>query len=604
MRRTLVVLGFLALTALYFILQLRWAVNWTWSFDSDEAIFGLMALHIQHGAFPFFYYGQSYIGSFSSLVLAGLNSLLGAGPSTVKLLAMLSTWAACMLFAIALARRYRAWSLFFLATAILVSPAAHLWTAMQRGPAEQLFTMGLVLLTWLWWLDLRARFGQPDSYAYALLGLAVGFGLWNHLGVGLLILPLALQELLNRPGFARWRARFRLKELLGWSHAGKPLPGRFLFVTLLYLVLGAEVIAILLFLAGAKVLHGRTGILLKLHYPVAFGVAVLLLLGWYFDYLAYQDGKNLFSFLGSVNRRWFGTRRVWLLAGFVVGILPGVVGFLLHPGKVQFPVLTSLAQIPGQFKLLFRDTWGRVFGLSRNPSGWLLQVVLLGMLVAVVRQRRHVWAKMLRLKPVELSLVDVLFVALALDVVVFLVGDLAPGSATGFRYLVPAPLLMAAVVTAFLAEWKGGRQWLRGALAAAVVVLATAGQARELAGAKSLNLADVRAHWNELAQEPAVDSLIHAVVTDGPHHLMSDYWLSYKLTFLSGERLIVAPLNGVNRYPQYVNLVMADPRHGYLFLESDTLLTQYRAQAGYREKAVGPYRLFAPAGPADSVPSR
>jgi hypothetical protein len=604
MRRTLVVLGFVALTALYFVLQLRWAVNWAWSFDSDEAIFGLMARHIQQGAFPFFYYGQSYIGSFSSLVLAGLNRLLGAGPSTVKLLAMISTWAACMLFALALARRYRAWSLFFLATAILVSPAAHLWTAMQRGPAEQLFTMGLVLVVWLWWLDLRARSVQPGSYAYALLGLAAGFALWNHLGVGLLILPLALQELLQRTGFARWRARFRFRDLLSWSRSGGAAPGRILLLPLVYLVLGAEVIAFILFLAGGKLLHGRTGLLFRLHYPVAFGLVVLILLGWYFDYLASQGGKNLFSFLASVVRRWFGTRRVWLLAGFAVGILPGVVGFVLHPGKVQFPLLTSLAQIPGQFVLLFRDTWGRIFGLSRNPAGWLLQVVLLGMLAAAVGQRRHVWAKLLRLRPVELSLVDVLLIALAIDVVVFLVGDLAPGSATGFRYLVPVPLLMAATVTVFLAEWKGARQWLGGALAAAVIVLATAGQARELAAAKSLDFAGIRARWNERAQEPAADSLIHEVITGGPHHLMSDYWLSYRLTFLAQESLIVAPLNGMNRYPQYVSQVLADPRHGYLFLESDTLLAHYRAQAAFREKAVGPYRLFAPTGPTDSVQNR
>jgi hypothetical protein len=29
------------------------------------------------------------------------------------------------------------------------------------------------------------------------------------------------------------------------------------------------------------------------------------------------------------------------------------------------------------------------------------------------------------------------------------------------------------------------------------------------------------------------------------------YWQSYKLTFLTGERVIVSPIDGVDRYPPY-----------------------------------------------------
>jgi hypothetical protein len=36
---------------------------------------------------------------------------------------------------------------------------------------------------------------------------------------------------------------------------------------------------------------------------------------------------------------------------------------------------------------------------------------------------------------------------------------------------------------------------------------------------------------------------------------MADYWLSYKVTFLSGETLILAPTNGVDRYPPYTFFV-------------------------------------------------
>ena len=35
----------------------------------------------------------------------------------------------------------------------------------------------------------------------------------------------------------------------------------------------------------------------------------------------------------------------------------------------------------------------------------------------------------------------------------------------------------------------------------------------------------------------------------------ADYWLSYRMTFLSQEAIIVAPENGVDRYPSYSALV-------------------------------------------------
>jgi hypothetical protein len=41
----------------------------------------------------------------------------------------------------------------------------------------------------------------------------------------------------------------------------------------------------------------------------------------------------------------------------------------------------------------------------------------------------------------------------------------------------------------------------------------------------------------------------------------ADYWLSYKLTFLTDERVIVAPNDGLDRYPDYARVRAAiDPR--------------------------------------------
>jgi hypothetical protein len=37
------------------------------------------------------------------------------------------------------------------------------------------------------------------------------------------------------------------------------------------------------------------------------------------------------------------------------------------------------------------------------------------------------------------------------------------------------------------------------------------------------------------------------------------YWQSYKITFLTGERIIVSPADGVDRYPPYSAVTAAGP---------------------------------------------
>jgi hypothetical protein len=43
----------------------------------------------------------------------------------------------------------------------------------------------------------------------------------------------------------------------------------------------------------------------------------------------------------------------------------------------------------------------------------------------------------------------------------------------------------------------------------------------------------------------------------GVRAAFADYWIGYKLTFLTDERIIVAPNSGVDRYPPYTAHVQA-----------------------------------------------
>jgi dolichyl-phosphate-mannose-protein mannosyltransferase len=67
--------------------------------DSDQAVVGLMGIHILKGELPTFFWGQSYGGTLESFVAAFLFSLFGVSrlslnvaPFLFSLLFLLSTW--------------------------------------------------------------------------------------------------------------------------------------------------------------------------------------------------------------------------------------------------------------------------------------------------------------------------------------------------------------------------------------------------------------------------------------------------------------------------------------------------------------------------------
>jgi hypothetical protein len=68
-----------------------------------------------------------------------------------------------------------------------------------------------------------------------------------------------------------------------------------------------------------------------------------------------------------------------------------------------------------------------------------------------------------------------------------------------------------------------------------------------------------RAWYKQLAPDVQSAAIIRCLDRTGVTAAYADYWLSYKLTFLTGERIIVAPVSGVDRYPAYTAQVRAQP---------------------------------------------
>ncbi|WP_030489255.1 ArnT family glycosyltransferase [Micromonospora chokoriensis] len=174
--------------------------------NSDEATFGLAALHIAQGRErPVFLYGQHYMGMLESYLAAPLVAL--AGPSwPVLRLPMLALYAVFLYLIYRLARRLcTPWFAAFVVGLLALGP--------ERVVRDQLTVVGgrpevkpAVLLMLLITVGLAAGTVRRRRLAIGLFGLLVGLSVWSDW----LILPY-----LAVAGLALlWAVR---RELLGWS---------------------------------------------------------------------------------------------------------------------------------------------------------------------------------------------------------------------------------------------------------------------------------------------------------------------------------------------------------------------------------------------------
>jgi hypothetical protein len=156
------------------------------------------------------------------------------------------------------------------------------------------------------------------------------------------------------------------------------------------------------------------------------------------------------------------------------------------------------------------------------------------------------------------------------------------------RYLWPYQLVLplAVVVLAELltrrAPWPAFRRWapvavvMLFALQHAAVAAADFRRPRPTANAEVLGW--LRAHDLPVA--------------------LADYWVSYVLTLLADERIIVAPVTTLDRFPAYSRFALAQPRAALILRDKDqghqarrfTILGHSYVQQGADDR-IGPYTL-------------
>jgi hypothetical protein len=170
------------------------------AFESDEAVVGLMARHIDQGkSIPTFFYGQAYMG----ILVAGGFQVLGESVRAIRavqlvlyLLALVTGYALAV--TITRSRRIAAMALLLLAIPTAVGA---LYTTITLGGYNEIIIAGNVVLLLGWQVTVE---GRREAWRWLLLGVAAGIGWWSN---GAIVTALLVTGLIGLRYFSirQWR---------------------------------------------------------------------------------------------------------------------------------------------------------------------------------------------------------------------------------------------------------------------------------------------------------------------------------------------------------------------------------------------------------------
>ena len=415
----------------------------------------------------------------------------------------------------------------WIATAFVIAgpPSLVVWSLSASADIVMTLLAGTsLLLGFTAWRRSGSRAGLVAA------AVSLGFGLWIQQYILYYVAAMAVAAVDWTPA-----GRARLREL----GAGAGLPGWLRFAihlfaaaALVYLVFGFAAF----FGLGFNVT--LPGVAITVSHPQK--------MWWIAGALLFIAAAGLTAGRLVQDRTW----RTWLspALGFIVGFSPAIAGRLVAEGygaptaRMDFTGLLAALSPFGSVALPM------VFGF-KGPGAERLAVPAWSALVIVAaivagyaglrrarqaaRTERPDWARYPAVFHAFLIVAPIMFLASGAFI-----------DAQSYRYLMP---LHAALPVVYAVGIEAVSRVSR----IAGVALLTA-----LVAVFALQQAD---WYRRLQPDREARAIIDCLDAAGARAAYADYWLSYKLTFLTGERIIVAPVNGVDRYPRYTAFVEAQP---------------------------------------------
>jgi hypothetical protein len=521
------------------------AAQWPQNFDSDEAIFGLMARHVQRGEFVPTVYGTEHLGSIESVVAAGSFSLFGESVTALRVGSVLLYAIFLILLAI-LVNRWFGYPVALVSLLMLALPGFHVlsWTYKPIGAYGTLLVLGTAMI---FLSQVKHKTDLSRTLAAGGLGILIGLGMWSNQMIVVYVAALGIVAFLASP---EWNALYARLEALSQEHVHIPLRE-----LLPVVVLGAAGIGVLAFFSSGcqpvwqfeKVESIARAVLAVL--GLALGLSALrfsnrttrlvmnggaLALGtgvgyspMLFDWLVNGNSPV------SVIRKSCPTNAVTHIELLVKEILPGIWGI---------PTLGDLVSLPASMVLL----WAGIIGL-----------VCIALVAYVWRHRTELW-RLLAFSPLDGPSQPYLVVALLLVIpVVLSVFGSNTVDVDSARHLLVTAEASSVVFALFLIDLS--RRSPKAGIPILVFWIF-------FVGLTNLNYSSQ--HWpiKFSRYDPDRVAILESYLRDGgATEGFADYWGAFTLDFITAERITLAPYNGLNRYPPYTRAVKAAPVRAFVF---------------------------------------
>ena len=518
--------------------------------NSDAAIFGLMAKAIFAGRdFPIFFWGQSYMGPLTSLLAAAAGAVLrlagvtpAVGPLALRIGAAAEVLAAIFFYWSGLRRAFDARTATVAALWLAIGPAYLFFFTIAPIGGEQMFVLSAIIF----WFSVRTMLGAPRDWF--VFGLLAGIGWWIHQGVVFAIGASVLIVVLRSSVWATaWREPRLLDRLLlrqRWRGHDRLLVSSLRVLNgLLLLWIVEDALFCLDLPVPALFLFS------PLLEPVIVFVVVRIVLALRFD----DDARSAVALAAAGWRGWT-VPLLLAVCGALIGYAPVIVGGMLHlyPRTYGLSVpLLPLRVVLQHVRTLARADFWALIGASGSPAGVVVgAAVTMLLLIALVRHGRTL-LDLVSLRARDYGERGIAAATIALCVIFYVTSRRAhEGSA---RYIVSA----LPMVYAFAArEIWALRPRVVGIAAAAAIALALAvprmQQVRDVAAGRGEEYSGLGGNFDP---RPT----LHAIDAGGYSICHAEYWIAYKLQWVSEERVRFIPFHSFDRTPAASRLLEAAP---------------------------------------------
>lgn len=144
-------------------------------FNSDEAIVGLMARHFLQGNWTAFFYGQAYMGTLDTSLVAGAFALFGPQVVLIRIVQMVLYIGTIVTTGYVGSQIFGSKSVGFLSAGLMVIPSVNvtLYTTVSLGGYGEVLLLGNILII----AALKIHAGSKRAW-YVLWGFIAGVGIW------------------------------------------------------------------------------------------------------------------------------------------------------------------------------------------------------------------------------------------------------------------------------------------------------------------------------------------------------------------------------------------------------------------------------------------